>query len=161
MKKLFIILTAALTWQCESFGQDVYKEILKISQTTANDKSKDLQTRKVATFKADALLYMAMKMGQLMPDSTVSVLDHQAYAMYDFINLYIKKLSETKSKKNKAEIIQLFKNASLQNSRFNDMDLELVEAYIRKEGYITKFSLDTNWEKAIAQAREELRKKGL
>lgn len=161
MKRLSIIIIAALTWHCETFSQDVYKEILKISQNTANDKSKDLQTRKVATFKSDALLYMAMKMGQLMPDSTVSVLDHQAYAMYDFINLYIKKLSETKNKKGKAEIIQLFKNASLQNSRFNDMDLDLVEAYIRKEGYITKFSLDTNWEKAITQAREELRKKGM
>lgn len=161
MKKLLITLAATLICHCDSFGQEVYKEILKTSQNTANDKSKDLQTRKVATFKADALLYMAMKMGQQMPDSTVSVLDHQAYAMYDFINLYIKKISETKNKKGKAEIIQLFKNASLQNSRFNDMDLELVEAYIRKEGYITKFSLDTNWEKAIAQAREELRKKGL
>jgi hypothetical protein len=158
MKKsiLAMILLAACCTNIQA--QEVYKEVLRLSQNVANDKTKDLQTRKVATFKVDALNYMAMKMNEEMPDSTVNVLDREAYNLYDFVNLYIKKLGEVKSKKAKSEIIQLFKNASLQNSRFNDMDLEVTEGYIRAEGYITKFSLDTNWGKAVEQARNELRK---
>ena len=139
----------------------MYHEILKLSEKVANDKSKDLQTRKVATFKVDELKYMAMKMRELMPDSTVTLLDNQAYAMYDFVNLYVKKLSEAKSKKDKALILDIFKSASIQNPWFNDMDLDLIEGYIRSEGYITSFSLDTNWMKAVEQARGELRRRGL
>lgn len=161
MKRIILALLLLVGFQSISHGQEVYKEIMSLSQKLANDKSKDLQTRKVATFKVDALTYMAMKMNEVMPDSTVRILDYQAYALYDFVDLYLKKLTEAKSKKAKVEIIQLFKYASLQNQRFHDMDLDLVEAYIRKEGYITKFSLDTNWEKAVEQARGELRKKGL
>ena len=100
-------------------------------------------------------------MRELMPDSTVTLLDNQAYAMYDFVNLYVKKLSEAKSKKDKALILDIFKSASIQNPWFNDMDLDLIEGYIRSEGYITSFSLDTNWMKAVEQARSELRRRGL
>lgn len=161
MKKICIALLFAAISFTTADAQKVYHEILKLSEKVANDKSKDLQTRKVATFKVDELKYMAMKMRELMPDSTVTLLDNQAYAMYDFVNLYVKKLSEAKSKKDKALILDIFKSASIQNPWFNDMDLDLIEGYIRSEGYITSFSLDTNWMKAVEQARGELRRCGL
>lgn len=161
MKKICIALLFAAISCTTADAQKVYHEILKLSEKVANDKSKDLQTRKVATFKVDELKYMAMKMRELMPDSTVTLLDNQAYAMYDFVNLYVKKLSEAKSKKDKALILDIFKSASIQNPWFNDMDLDLIEGYIRSEGYITSFSLDTNWMKAVEQARGELRRRGL
>ena len=96
---MIIILLMALTMTQGAHSQGVYKEIMKLSQDVANDESKDLQTRKVATFKVDALVYMAMKMNEVMPDSTVKTLDYEAYAMYDFVNLYIKKLGEAKKKR--------------------------------------------------------------
>ncbi len=161
MKKAIILLALAAGFASHANAQKVYKEILRLSEKTANDKSKDLETRKIATFKVDELKYMAMKTTALMPDSSVNVIDNQAYAMYDFVNLYVKKLSEAKSKKNKEVILNIFKSASIQNPRFNDMDLDLVEGYIRNEGYITSFSLDTDWIKASEQARGELRKRGL
>lgn len=161
MKKICIALLFAAISFTTTDAQKVYHEILKLSEKVANDKSKNLQTRKVATFKVDELKYMAMKMRELMPDSTVTLLDNQAYAMYDFVNLYVKKLSEAKSKKDKALILDIFKSASIQNPWFNDMDLDLIEGYIRSEGYITSFSLDTNWMKAVEQARGELRRRGL
>ena len=161
MKKLLFMLLITLATTQNAKCQEVYKEILRLSTNVANDKSKGLQNRKIATFKVDALNYMAMKMNEVMPDSTVRTLDVEAYALYDFVNLYINKISEAKTKKAKADIIGLFKSASLQNPRFNDMDLDLVEAYIKNEGYLTKFSLDTNWSKALEQARTELRKRGL
>ena len=75
---MIIILLMALTMTQGAYSQKVYKEIMKLSQDVANDESKDLQTRKVATFKVDALVYMAMKMNEVMPDSTVKTLDHEA-----------------------------------------------------------------------------------
>lgn len=161
MKKLLIVLSLVAISTISVQAQDVYKEILNISEKVANDKTKDTETRKIATFKVDELKYMAMKVRELMPDSTVTIIDQQAYAMYDFINLYTKKLGEAKNKKNKETILDIFKTASIQNPWFNDMDLDLVESYIRNDGYITSFSLDTNWLKAIEQARTELRKRGL
>ena len=51
----------------------------------------------------------------------------------------------------------VFQAASLENSKFFDTDKELVEAYIITPGFITTFSLDTDWEKALADVRRRLR----
>jgi hypothetical protein len=37
---------------------------------------------------------------------------------------------------------------------FNDTDKDLVLAYDNNENYITRFSLDTDWEKALQQVRK-------
>lgn len=161
MKKLIIIMTLAIFATVNTEAQEVYKEILRLSNAVAKDKQKDIATRKIATFKVDCLNYMAMKTHELMPDSTTTVIDNQAYALYDFVNLYVKKLSEAKTKKGKAQILSIFKSASIQNRRFNDMDLGIVEAYLNNDKYVTQFSLDTDWTKAIKQVRNELYKKGL
>ena len=42
-----------------------------------------------------------------------------------------------------------FKAASLKNSLFDDPDKELVNAYVDNPQYITPFSIDTDWEKAL------------
>ncbi|MDY6206858.1 MAG: hypothetical protein SPI30_08980 [Prevotella sp.] len=132
---------------------------MRLSKQEADDKSKSIELRKIATFKVDELDYMAMKTKELMPDSAVSVLDYQAYAMYDFINLFSNKLSKADKPKDRANIILMFKNASLNNPRFNDTDTELIMSYVGDERYITQFSLDTDWVKAIAEVRKKIRGK--
>lgn len=161
MKKLLLTLSIILCSQLGAKAQDVYKEILRLAETAANDKSRNIESRKIATFKVDELKYMAMKTRDLMPDSTVTVLDYQAYAMYQYVNLCVKKLSDAKKKKDKETILAIFRAASIQNPRFHDMDLDLVESYYRNSDYITQFSLDTDWISALSQAREELRTRGL
>lgn len=153
MKKL--LLTVALMIACGTSvsAQKVYQEILKISKETANDTSKSIEARKVATFKVDELNYMAMKTRDMMPDSTVGVLDHQAYAMYEFVNLYTKRIAEAK-KNDQDKVLKMFKDASIHNSRFNDLDQELVLSYYNNPNYLTQFSLDTDWEKALIEIRE-------
>jgi len=135
-------------------AQNVYNEILRLSKTVANDTTKNVETRKIATFKVDELNYMAMKSNEVMPDSTVRMLDYQAYAMYDFINLYIDRLSKAKRDAEKEVIRVQFKNASINNSRFNDMDKDLVLSYYNRNDYLTQFSLDTDWVKAIEEIRK-------
>ena len=85
MKKFLLVLSFAATCVLNTNAQEVYKEILNISEKAANDKTKDIETRKIATFKVDELKYMVRKTRELMPDTTVNVIDRQAYAMYDFI----------------------------------------------------------------------------
>lgn len=60
MKKLFLILALV----CMSVGasaQEIYNEVKRIEKEVkafANDTSKDLEARKVATFKYDAIFYL-------------------------------------------------------------------------------------------------------
>lgn len=155
MKRILFILILLCGWGVSLSAQEVYQEIMRLSKKVAEDKSKDLETRKVATFKVDELKYMAMKTRELMPDSTVRVLDVQAYAMYDFINLFLRRLGEAKKKSAKEAVIARFRTASINNSRFNDMDRDLVLSYYDNSNYLTRFSLDTDWVKALAEIRSQ------
>ncbi|WP_314312389.1 hypothetical protein [Hoylesella saccharolytica] len=155
MKRILFILILLYGWGVSLSAQEVYQEIMRLSKKVAEDKSKDLETRKVATFKVDELKYMAMKTRELMPDSTVRVLDVQAYAMYDFVNLFLRRLGEAKKKSAKEAVIARFRVASVNNSRFNDMDRDLVLSYYDNSNYLTRFSLDTDWVKALAEIRSQ------
>ena len=155
MKRILFILILLCGWSISLSAQEVYQEIMRLSKKVAEDKSKDLETRKVATFKVDELKYMAMKTRELMPDSTVRVLDVQAYAMYDFVNLFLRRLGEAKKKSAKEAVIARFRTASINNSRFNDMDRDLVLSYYDNSNYLTRFSLDTDWVKALAEIRSQ------
>jgi hypothetical protein len=153
-KTLLITMLCCCMTSTQIVAQNVYNEILRLSKAVANDTTKDVETRKIATFKVDELNYMAMKSNEVMPDSTVRMLDYQAYAMYDFINLYIDRLSKAKRDAEKEVIRVQFKNASINNSRFNDMDKDLVLSYYNRNDYLTQFSLDTDWVKAIEEIRK-------
>lgn len=155
MKRILFILILLYGWGVSLSAQEVYQKIMRLSKKVAEDKSKDLETRKVATFKVDELKYMAMKTRELMPDSTVRVLDVQAYAMYDFVNLFLRRLGEAKKKSAKEAVIARFRTASINNSRFNDMDRDLVLSYYDNSNYLTRFSLDTDWVKALAEIRSQ------
>ncbi|WP_234397171.1 hypothetical protein [Hoylesella saccharolytica] len=113
MKRILFILILLCGWGVSLSAQEIYQEIMRLSKKVAEDKSKDLETRKVATFKVDELKYMAMKTRELMPDSTVRVLDVQAYAMYDFVNLFLRRLGEAKKKSAKEAVIARFRAAQL------------------------------------------------
>ena len=157
MKKfLFMALLLCMT-SLSANSQDVYKEILRLSNKNVKGPSKSTQGKKINLFKVDALNYMAMKTKEVMPDSTVTILDYQAFALYEFVNLYMSKIGKIDKKKEKEKILNIFKIASINNPRFFDMDKSLVLSYYNNDNYLTQFSLDTDWVKAIAEARKVLR----
>ena len=41
----------------------------------------------------------------------------------------------------------------LSNPLFNDTDLEVVQSYVNNDTYLTRFSLDTNWVKALEEVK--------
>ena len=68
--------------------------------------------------------------------------------MIDFVNSYIKRLSNSSKKADKEILMAKFRNATIQNPLFNDPDKEVTHAYVDNNKYITQFSIDTDWVKA-------------
>ena len=144
-------------------AQDVFKLLLADAKAIAEDKSKDMETRKIATFKYDELSYMAMQVrDDVLRDSTdldffnktVKMLNEQSFAMHEFLNFYMERLAAAKKKEDRDIVVTVFRNASINHPLFNDMDKELILSYYNNENYITRFSLDTDWVKALAFVRE-------
>ena len=157
MKKLTLIVALWCLTIINISAQDVYQEIMRMSTEVANNENHALDLRKIATFKVDALNYMAQRTRELMPDSSAYVLDYQAFAMYEFVNLFTYKLTKTSKKKDRNNVIKVFKDATIQNPRFNDMDLAFVRIYCDNDNFLTQFSLDTDWVKAMAYIREKFK----
>lgn len=161
--RLFIVFTMLIGFSVQAKAQDVANEIKKISKSVADDQTKDLQSRRIAYFKVNAIDYLKMKMrDNVMRDSkntkayneNVKMVNEQSYAMYEYINLFIKKLSEAKQPEAKDMVMARFRAASLNNPLFNDTDLEVVQSYVNNDEYLTRFSLDTNWTKALEEMRK-------
>lgn len=87
-------------------------------------------------------------------NQTVKMLNEQSYAMHEFLTLYMKRLTSTKKKTERDIIITVFRDASINNPLFNDLDKELVLAYYNNDNYITQFSLDTDWIKALEAVKK-------
>ena len=155
MKKLLLFFFECfMTLNVSS--QDIFNEVKKLkdnAEALMNDTTKDLETRKIACFKNDALYYL---IGKAATEDTFTEyeLGVQANAMIDFVNLYMKRMAEVKKKKDRELIMIKFKDVTIQNSLFNDPDKELVYAYVDNDKYITQFSLDTDWTKALEAVRK-------
>ena len=155
MKKLFIVLAMSLLAATHTMAQDVANEIKRISKEVADDQKQDLQTRRIAYFKVAVVDYLKMKVREevLKDTNNIKMINEQAYAMYEFVNLFVKRLSKADKEEAKEVIMAKFKKASLNNPLFNDMDIELVQSYVNNDGYLTRFSLDTDWVKALEEMK--------
>ena len=132
-------------------AQEIYKEVVRLktnAETLMNDTTKNMDIRKVACFKNDALYYLIDKAADA-PDFSELELGKQANAMIEFVNTFIKRLSQEKKKKDKNIILATYKNATTSNPLFNDPEKEVTYGYVDNEKYITQFSLDTDWVKAL------------
>ena len=160
MKRILFTLTF-LAMLAGVSAQEAYNEAIRMAKEVADDTSKPLEERKVATFKKDALYYLGSQSYKLTPDSSVTMLDMQALALFQFINLFYGTYKMS-PKKDRPALIQRFKDVSLAHPRFHDPNKEYVLAYITTPGYITQFSLDTDWVGAFNEMRnkmKELRKR--
>ena len=150
MKKviLFALLAIATSMQ----AQEAYNELRQKAKTTVNDPKTNAVVKQISQFKLDALNYMAIKMQEEMPDSSATFLDKQAIAMDNFVNFYVEKLIESTKLPNvqQVKMIKMFMDASYSNPLFNDKDTELVLSYYNSAQSMTRFSLDTDWRRAVA-----------
>lgn len=153
MKKRVLLGLMACMFAVSLSAQEIFNEVKRMKasvETIANDTTKNLQTRKVACFKNDALYYLIDKAGK-EDNFTEYELGQQATAMVDFVNLFVQRLSNSRKQKDKDIVLARFKNASVQHSLFNDMEKEITYGYVDNQDFITQFSLDTNWVEALQE----------
>ncbi len=164
MKKIILMAVISLATATTAMAQDVFRILLDDAKSVADDRTKDIETRKIATFKYDELSYMAMKVrDDVLRDTTnleffnktVTMLNEQSLAMHEYIQLYMERLAKAKKKSDRDIVITIFKDASINNPLFNDMDKELILSYFNNDNFITQFSLDTDWVKALEAVRKK------
>lgn len=157
MKKLFIILALVCMSVLSTSAQEIYDEVRRIEKEAkafANDTKNNLEARKIATFKYDAIYYLIDKASQ-EPLFSEYELGVQTNAMIEFVNLFVSKLSTLKKNKDKDMLKAVFRTATINNSLFNDVDKEVTYSYVDNENFITQFSLDTDWPKALAEVQSK------
>lgn len=157
MKKLFIILALVCMSVLSTSAQEIYDEVRRIEKEAkafANDTKNYLEARKIATFKYDAIYYLIDKASQ-EPLFSEYELGVQTNAMIEFVNLFVSKLSTLKKNKDKDMLKAVFRTATINNSLFNDVDKEVIYSYVDNENFITQFSLDTDWPKALAEVQSK------
>ena len=152
-----MILACLLMLSVSAQAQDIYNELRQKNRAVVeNPQSNDL-VKKISQFKLDALNYMAIKMQEEMPDSSVQFLDRQAYAMNAFVQFYIEKLIELNKMPGSLQVqmTKLFMDASYSNPLFKDKDKEMTLSYYNRD-CLTRFSLDTDWPRALAAITEAM-----
>lgn len=164
MRKYILLFLALSLTSVKVSAQDVLNEILRSSDRIINDTTKNMDERKVALFKWDAMTYQRGKVlpAFLMldknanPDSInerIKFLNEQAYAMSVYITLYQKRMSEAKDKE-KPMVARVFKQATYDHKLFRDPDTETTMAYNQRFDYPIQFCLDCNWVQTLAFIRK-------
>ncbi len=158
MKKLLFLIAMTAMTTATAQAQEVYNYLRGSVQNTISDPKSTDAARQVAQFKLDALNYMAMKMQEQMPDSSIAMLDRQAYALNLFVSYYMKQMVEMSKQPDvlQMKMTRKFMDASYCHPLFNDRDKELVLSYFNNSKMLTRFSLDTNWEAALAVIYREV-----
>ncbi len=148
MRKIIMTLLLCCTFAFQGSAQEVFTEIKGLMDgylKVKNDTTLNLEVRKIATFKWDAIYYMVYK----CTDETESELGTQVSAMVDFVNLYLARLNKAKKASDKQLVRAQFKNATIEHAKFNDPDKDIIYAYVDNQDFLTQFSLDTDWVKAL------------
>jgi hypothetical protein len=161
MKKIIATLFIACSCWTNIQAQDVYYSIRNKAKESVESPETPMLMKKLNQFKIDALDYMVMKMREQMPDSSATYLDKQAYALNNFLLLYMRSVIDSQKlpKVQQVDIIKLFMDATYSNPLFNDQDKELVLAYFSDGSSFTRFSLDTNWQLAFIAVATEMKKR--
>lgn len=155
MKHLLLIIVA-MTLSLASSAQDIFNEVRSLQnnyRTLAEDTTKNIDQRKVAVFKADALYYLTEKAAQT-EGFTEYQLGVQADAMIEFVNLFIKRISNASKATEQNTIKAKYTGYSTNHPLFNDMEKEVTYAYVDNDMFLTQFSLDTDWVQALEDAKQ-------
>lgn len=158
MLKISLILLFLLSSGTTAKAQEVYNYVLNNAIRTVQSPTSGFTQARIAQFKQTALTYLRKKATETMPEVTDQFLNTQAYYMSEFITLFFDEILKSKkqdSEKKKAKIM-LFMDASKSNPLFDDTDTETTDSYILEGNQLTPFSLNTDWPRAYAAAKDNI-----
>ena len=158
LKKIFtlmIVVLSASTLQ----AQEIYNFVLESAQRTINNCSSSDTQVSIAQFKNTALVYLKSQAFAQQEEVSEDFLNTQAYYMSEFVTLFFSEVVEVqkKGKKVMEKTMLLFMEASLANPLFPDMDEETTLSYVNDPMSLTRFSLNTDWQKAYETAKAKLK----
>ena len=158
MKKILLVLMLFVGMTVQA--QEVFNELRQKNKTVVENPQSSAIARGISQFKLDALNYLAIKMQEEMPDSSVYFLDNQAISMNEYVTYYIQKLVQYNEmpKALQEEMTKMFMEASRSNPLFKDKDKEMVLSYYNNGESLIRFSLDTDWENALAYIKKKMAK---
>lgn len=170
MKKSIAIAALVCLISTAVKAQAVFKEIYDSSNKVLTDSREDVEVRKIALFKVDALTYINTQVMAEINDTAncmsekemahlIGRRDSLAYFLYDYVNLFTKEYARAKEGKARDRVMKIFRDASINNPLCNDADKQFVLAYYNREDFLTQFSLDTDWIKACGDARRRLKER--
>lgn len=155
MKQIaFTLIAFAMSVAAQA--QDIFNEVRSLQQsyqTLAEDTTQNIDKRKIAVFKSDALYYLTEKAAQT-DNFTEYKLGMQANAMIDFVNLFVKRISSTRKAADQELLKAKFTGYTTSHALFNDMEKEITYAYVDNDDFLTQFSLDTDWVEALNDAQK-------
>ena len=145
----------------------VSKQIYTSAYKVATDSKEDVDVRKAASFKVDAITYLNTRTLSAIVDTTRQLskkeiahlnaqLDAMSYCMHEYVNLFTRQYAHATKQRDRDRILKLFKETSINHPLYNDPDQDLVLAYFNREDYLTQFSLDTDWIAALAEVKKKL-----
>lgn len=140
-------------------AQEIYKIVYKNAEQIVNDPNSGVTKARIAQFKVSQLTYLYQKAFETMPEVTDRFLDVQAYYLTEFMSLYQAELvkSSKDTPEERAKKVMIFLDATVSNPLFGDTDEETIYAYIKEGTELTPFSLDTDWQKALAAVKAQLK----
>ncbi|MCF0198711.1 MAG: hypothetical protein HUK02_05220 [Bacteroidaceae bacterium] len=152
MKKLLLlVLLTIVTSASQLQAQEVFQSIVDNAKLVLDDPNADPFLKNVSTFKFKAMQYMCTTIIRLEGSADGKFLDQQAAAMNDFITHYFSDMAihqSSNAEKQKAIMTRYWK-ASIDHPLFKDSNKNVTLEFIKTPGYITPFSLDTNWVEAV------------
>lgn len=165
MIALAFLFVSALSANAQQ--ERVSKQIYTSAYKVATDTKEDVNVRKAASFKVDAITYLNTRTLSAIVDTTSQLsnkeiahlnaqLDSMAYYMHEYVNLFTKKYARAVKQRDKDRILKIFRDTSINHPLYNDPDKDLVLAYFNREDYLTQFSLDTDWIAALAEVKKKL-----
>lgn len=159
MKKFLLLACMAVLTVGQMNAQSLFETVYKQAIAKVNDANSSQETLDINQFEVTALNYITaqVKTRGLKKDSYFY--DSQAVNLKSFVDdflFYVNKARAVSAQKRK-QVIECYRNASLQNPLFNDQNKEKVWCYVNDVQTYTPFSLDTDWEKAYDQATQQVK----
>ncbi len=159
MKKILTLALLIVAGYTTAFAQQLFKQVYEDAVSVVNDtKSNDEQVQ-VNQFKVTVLNYITAQVEKQGTERDSYFYDSQAVNMVSFITDFNSNLIKAKSisDSKRLKVIEIYRDASLKNSLFNDSDKKKVLCYVNDPTTLTPFSLDTDWEKAYELATKQIK----
>lgn len=158
MKKALLTAFIFLLLSPEVKGQDIYEHILGNASRIVNSPTTSFTQNHIAAFKKVTLIYISDKAcAENIPDRN-HFLDVQAYCLSEFMTLLYTEVLENQhlNEDTKLQRLNRFTEATEKYPLFHDPDEATTLQFVRSGTELTPFSIDTDWEKALAHVRSHL-----